>query len=283
MIQNRVVVSQARLYTVPALITGQYTINETDLRLSPGGTIRYDMSQLDGLLHAVYRAAGPNPADLEITAVGKGGSTLLLKHRLAPSERIVDTLPYVFLYNSADLPPGTEQIVLSVPSTSPSPVDWQRIGSISRDQFPALNLLPLDFLYFDAFQPLGWSEPFFMIHAPTRLVFRVPAGHHRLSFGYGYNPATFLDPNAYSDGAEISVSLTTPSGSRSLLKRLLEPGVKPADRELQTANLELDLTEPALLEFVATAGPNENTAWDWLVLRDVRLETGGHLAGTKLP
>jgi 4-amino-4-deoxy-L-arabinose transferase-like glycosyltransferase len=106
----------------------------------------------------------------------------------------------------------------------------------------------------------GW-----LCHAYTALRFPLPVISGRLRLGYGLAPGAYEKPLDHTDGVEFIVQYQPPTGlPRMLHRRLLKPAENPADRGLQS--VELDLPPPETggsLVIITHPGPAYNTAYDW--------------------
>lgn len=116
----------------------------------------------------------------------------------------------------------------------------------------------------------GW-----IAHAPSRLVYEIPADLRAVSFDFGLTDAAVKDEhgNRRSDGIDLIVEFAEPSGaSHSLLHRSLVPFDRPADRGRQHARVDLP-GRPGRLTIRLTPGPQSNPAYDWSYLSDLTGET----------
>jgi len=114
----------------------------------------------------------------------------------------------------------------------------------------------------------------YFAHAPSRLVYRVPAGPHALRGGFGIRPAAYASDNpAPTDGAEFIISWRSgPDEPQVLLRRLLRPRIEPADRGVQFFGVTLPTTGGELILEIGP-GPADNPASDWTYWSDLLLET----------
>ncbi len=115
----------------------------------------------------------------------------------------------------------------------------------------------------------------YFAHAPSRLVYPVPAGATRLRGGFGIRPAAYAATNAApTDGAEFIIRWRPAGGAeQTLLRRRLQPGTEASDRAVQS--FRVDLTGGAgELELLIGPGPAGNPASDWTFWTDLLLETG---------
>ena len=174
-----------------------------------------------------------------------GQSTILFERSLAPSRQDIDAVPYGFIINLATLPPDTEQLLLT---TDNGVIDWRECGFVDEQMFAGFANVPLKLLVADGYSVPAWADKILLLQSPVRLDFMVPSGHHRLIFHYGFNPSLFSEAHAFSDGIGFKAELITATGTHELLNRLLEPYSRAVDRELQTASLDLNLSEPGRLQ-----------------------------------
>lgn len=118
----------------------------------------------------------------------------------------------------------------------------------------------------------GQAEYF--AHAPSRLVYRLPAGTTALRGGFGLRPAAYAADNpAPSDGAEFVVRWRAGGEERVLLRRLLQPRTEAADRGTLAFRVEFPAGQAAELVLEISPGPADNAASDWTYWAGLLLET----------
>jgi len=268
---NRKLAGEAKFLSPPAAISPGYSIGKQGVRLSRGESISYDVSRSERYFRGVFQAADKTGGKTQVSVVRHGQSTILFERSLAPSRQDIDAAPYGFIINLATLAPDTERLLLT---TDNGVIDWRECGFVDEQMFAGFSNVPLQFLVADGYSAPAWTNKILLLQSPVRLDFIVPSGHHRLLFQYGFNPSLFNEAHAFSDGIGFKAELITTTGTtHELLNRLLEPYSHSADRELQTASLDLNLSEPGKLRLSATPGPVNNVAWDWSVCKDFQLET----------
>ena len=272
-VTNRKLAQEARFLSPPTAISGNFLIGTNGLQLSRDGIIRYDLPRLKGIFRGVFQVADKAGATMQVSAVHDGQLTLLFERTLVPESRDFEQSAFSFLINLAALPPGTKQLLLI---TAQGTVNWREAGFMDEQTFAGFANIPVDFLMCDGYSPPAWLDGTMLLQSPTRLDFRIPAGHHRLTFRCGINPSLFKDPNAFTDGIGLKVELVTSTETRELASKLLEPFSRQNDRELQTISVDLNMIEPGRLRLSATPGPASNVAWDWSIWQDFRLEKMDH-------
>lgn len=114
----------------------------------------------------------------------------------------------------------------------------------------------------------------YFAHAPSSIVYRLPAGGGALRGGYGIRPAAYAPENlAPTDGAEFIIRWRPAHGTEQiLLHRLLRPREVTAERGVQSFRVELPAGSGGELELIITTGPNENATSDWTYWSDLLLE-----------
>ncbi len=114
----------------------------------------------------------------------------------------------------------------------------------------------------------------YFVHAPSALVYRLPAGGGALRGGYGIKPAAYApDSPAPTDGAEFIIRWRpTAGGELVLLRRLLRPREVTADRGGQSFRVELPAGPGGELELAIETGPDENATSDWTYWSNLLLE-----------
>jgi len=110
-----------------------------------------------------------------------------------------------------------------------------------------------------------------VVHAPSRLVWRLLPGSYKLTGWYGMLPETWEHDQI--DGADFVISTKTDKGREAqLLQRAFRPEQKNAEHATQRLELEFTQTEPGRLLLTTTAGPGRNSACDWCFWSGVKLE-----------
>lgn len=102
-----------------------------------------------------------------------------------------------------------------------------------------------------------------LIHAPGKMVVRVPAATSLLRIHYGFPPGAYEGENP-TDGAIFQVIWQTENHSILLLTRKLDPATNPSHRPIQYLETKLpsiEVGEHAVLTFRTT--PGGGTAKDW--------------------
>ena len=123
----------------------------------------------------------------------------------------------------------------------------------------------------------------YFAHAPSVLVYRVPAGATALRGGFGIEPGAYAaDNKGPTDGAEFIVRWRPAGGPEQiLLRRLLRPRDEPADRPIQSFRVALPASAAGgELELAIGPGPADNAASDWTFWIDLALENSP-VAGIK--
>jgi len=115
----------------------------------------------------------------------------------------------------------------------------------------------------------------YFAHAPSRLVYRIPAGATRLRGGFGIKTAAYTADNpAPTDGAEFIIRWRSAAGEeKTLWHRLLRPREEAADRGGQSFRVELPAGAGGEMILLIEPGPADNAASDWTYWSDLILET----------
>jgi hypothetical protein len=108
-------------------------------------------------------------------------------------------------------------------------------------------------------------------HAPSDLVWPVPAGAHSLRGGFGIFEGAYANPPNSTDGAEFTIDYVKTDGSRTtLLKRTLNPTTAGDDRGSQQFNLLFPTAGSGQIEFTISTGAHGNGSFDWTYWHDLR-------------
>jgi hypothetical protein len=109
----------------------------------------------------------------------------------------------------------------------------------------------------------------FLVQAPSRLEFDLPAGDHRLTALYGLHPQA----NERSDGAVFSVEVEHGGGRiETLARRTLDPRQQLGDRGPKRFEFAFTSEEPCTLVLAASAGAAGSNAGDWTWWNRIRVE-----------
>lgn len=114
----------------------------------------------------------------------------------------------------------------------------------------------------------------YFAHAPSRLLYELPAEACVLRGGMGFRPGAFAaDNRGPTDGAEFRVDLITEAGGRqNLYRRLLQPVQNPVDRSIVPFHLDLPPGKQRRIELVIDPGSGGSAASDWTFWSDLTLE-----------
>lgn len=111
-------------------------------------------------------------------------------------------------------------------------------------------------------------------HAPSSIVYRVPAGASSLRGGFGIFPGAYAPDNkGPTDGAEFVIRWRPDGGKETVLfRRLLKPREEAADRPVQSFEVSLPAHRGGELELVTSPGPVDDAASDWTFWTGLLLE-----------
>jgi hypothetical protein len=116
----------------------------------------------------------------------------------------------------------------------------------------------------------SWGEPAYdsgsnlVTHAPSRLVFKLPAGARRISGEFGIFDGAYRDNQNSTDGAVFSITLISSDGVRQeLLQRALNPRENITDRSRQSVSIAFPAMVNGSVEFATSPGPSGSNAFDW--------------------
>jgi hypothetical protein len=142
---------------------------------------------------------------------------------------------------------------------------------------PSLGTLeivtPAQLIRKEAFSPVKAEFGFFYAHAPALLSTAIPSGAVRVQGTFGFNPAAYEKPTAATDGADFSVVLVSPDGTRKeLYHHLLEPLKNEKDRAGGSFDLPLPEKVTGTVEFVIGPGLYKSNAFDWTYWSDLQFK-----------
>ncbi|MBI2517733.1 MAG: glycosyltransferase family 39 protein [Opitutae bacterium] len=114
----------------------------------------------------------------------------------------------------------------------------------------------------------------YFAHAPSSIVYRLPANVTTLHGGFGIRADAYGPENrGPTDGAEFIIRWRRDGGTeQALLRRLLRPREVQADRGIQSFQINLPPHQGGELELVIGTGLYENSASDWTFWSDLVLE-----------
>lgn len=113
----------------------------------------------------------------------------------------------------------------------------------------------------------------FFAHAPSALIYALPDGASRVSGRFGFRPGAWAASNpGRTDGADFSISLVSPGGTRQVLfDRTLRPVEQHGDRGEQEFTVSLPTGARGQLEFAIAIGAGGNASSDWTYWSDLLL------------
>lgn len=114
----------------------------------------------------------------------------------------------------------------------------------------------------------------YFVHAPSSLVFQLPAQASALRGGFGIRSGAYAPDNqGPTDGAEFIIRWRPHGGPEQLLLRqLLRPRDEPGDRGVRSFRVDLPPHHGGELELEIGVGPFDNSASDWTYWSDLLLE-----------
>lgn len=108
-------------------------------------------------------------------------------------------------------------------------------------------------------------------HAPSELVWPIPATANSLQGGFGIFEGAYANPPDATDGADFIIDHVAANGVRTnLLRRTLNPVGVTSDRGLQHFRVSFTPGGGAHLELSITRGAQENGSFDWTYWHDLR-------------
>ncbi len=111
-----------------------------------------------------------------------------------------------------------------------------------------------------------------VVHAPSQMVFDVPAGARFVSGKFGMLPGTYT-AGGNTDGALFLIYWSNGTDRVELFRQYLDPVNAIADRGLHDFNLPLSERTGGQLFLEIQSGPRNNTSWDWTVWTDINIST----------
>jgi hypothetical protein len=104
-------------------------------------------------------------------------------------------------------------------------------------------------------------RPVMIMHAPSEMIFDVPAGATQLNGAYGFLPGAYSN-GGHTNGAEIVIYWTNGGEPVILHERFLDPVTKMSDRGLQKFSVKLPKSSGRVFLRI-NPGPFGEYAWDW--------------------
>jgi hypothetical protein len=101
-----------------------------------------------------------------------------------------------------------------------------------------------------------------VMHAPSEMIFDMPAGAKSVTGQFGILPAAYSDGNR-TNGAEFVIVWANGKESVEIFRRLLEPMTKSKDRGLMSFEVDLSKFAGGRLYFRTLPGPYNDFGWDW--------------------
>jgi hypothetical protein len=101
-----------------------------------------------------------------------------------------------------------------------------------------------------------------VVHAPSEMVFNIPAGATKVSGWHGILAGAYAEPNN-TNGAEFIITWSNGAQSAELYRRFLDPKRNSGDRGLKNFRLDIGHLPPGRLYFRILPGPYNDVSWDW--------------------
>lgn len=189
-------------------------------------------------------------------------------------------------YLAQRLLPGALKVLENIPLhtlTLAAPAD-SSVPGVKRERFVVAKLA--DRSTFDMMSPLPVEvvAPFgiaasvvdgrrvFNAHAPTDVIFNVPAGARTIAVGYGVLPTAYEDGHSL-EGVNFLVELIQPTGQRTrLFEVFLNPVTAHADRGIHRATVPLPSGATGRIVFSTLPGPASNISYNWAFWTDLTIK-----------
>lgn len=182
-----------------------------------------------------------------------------------------------------------EESIRHLRETSYDAVAWAPGVELPAEQlagewFEVRKLQPYQQLFFQAMSPaplkffsshgltfeVDQGVPKFGAHPETRLVYRLPAGRHRLRTAVGFSPQAYDPLELFAqrtDGVEVTLTaLSSGEMQQVLFTRIVNPSDREADRGMVLVKVEFTLDQAAEVELYFGPGPANNDLKDWIWL-----------------
>jgi len=170
-----------------------------------------------------------------------------------------------------------KDVVLPVHNIAGEWIETRRLPDYQRFLFSTMQPEPVRF--FSTYGPVldgSTSVVRFGAHPDTKLVFKLPAGRHRLKSSLLLSLETYdenLASDQRTDGVEITLTqLSATEEPTVLFTRMLEPYATKEDRGWVPLTLEFTLTKPAEVELFFGPGPQGNATRDWICVGPLVIE-----------
>lgn len=109
-------------------------------------------------------------------------------------------------------------------------------------------------------------------HAPSRIVYQIPPGAHRLSGKIGLLRKAYTG-KGNTDGVTFILESESADGQRTvLMKRLLQPHTVPSDQGTHDFSISLPSQKNSKLFLVTTPGPTGRFHYTWSFWQDLRFD-----------
>jgi hypothetical protein len=137
------------------------------------------------------------------------------------------------------------------------------IPKLNEEKFPMFQTYPVDYYSLSglSIEQIDDRECA-ILHAPSRVVFDLPAGASSISGMFGFL-STAYTKEGKTDGAQFLVFWTDGTKRIDIFQRYLDPLRLPADRGLQEFSINLEGYSGGRLHLEINPGPNQNASWDW--------------------
>jgi hypothetical protein len=110
-----------------------------------------------------------------------------------------------------------------------------------------------------------------ILHAPSQMIFDLPANARTVSGKFGMLPGTYTD-GGRTDGAEFVVYWSNGTDRIELFRQYLNPMKHIADRGLLDFAVSLPRVSGGHIFLEVGPGPNKDHGWDWSAWTNIKIE-----------
>ena len=112
--------------------------------------------------------------------------------------------------------------------------------------------------------------PVAMMHAPSQMIFEVPAGATMVSGRFGFLESAYSN-GGFTNGARFIIYGSDGTNRIDLFEKFLNPVSVPADRGLHDFSVQLKVPAGMRLYLETNPGPNNDNSWDWTCWTEITI------------
>lgn len=180
-----------------------------------------------------------------------------------PSKRIKSIILKIAPENEKYFARSASVELSTLPPASSATEYFRRDVAAMQKLFPMFKNLPVTYdAHAEVVKAVIDGQPVALLHAPSQMIFDVPAGEKTVSGRFGFVEAAYTN-GGWTNGARFVVYCSDGTNRIDLFQQFLNPVTVPDDRGLHEFSVTLNGTEGMRLYLETQPGPFNDNSWDW--------------------